>query len=759
MQNKIHVGIASMLFAGGVRADDARPLDIPIFDELDRIVVTATLNERAQKDVASEVSVIDADEIDRRQVQSIADLVRYEPGVSATGSAIGGGRFGSGGLSIRGLAGNRVRIELDGIAVPDTFEIGSFSSAGRDVVDVDALKRVEIVRGAASSLYGSDALAGVVSYVTKDPSDYVGKDGGWFGSAKLLYDSAHRGSAVTGTWAGANSGARDGFVLVATHRDGSEINNKGEVDSADSTRTRPNPQDTRSDALLAKYVHTADSGRVDRLTFDGEHGNVDTDVLTGRAYSSLTRALTTSLRGEDSRKRLRLAFDQTLPLSAFWADSLDWKVYAQRSEVDQDTFEDRVTLSDSGPVNPKQRFRRFSFDQRVFGAEAIARKAFASGGIDHALTYGVDLSRTRTEEQRDGWQRDVTTGAISNVVSPDTFPVRDFPISDTTTAALFGQDEMRLVDGRLSLIPALRVDYYKLDPKPDAIFRDDNPGVVPAGLDRTSWSPKFGAIWRFNDALAAYAQYARGFRAPPYSDVNIGFTNLAFGYTSLPNPNLKPETSNGLELGLRGQARIGWFSASVYENRYRDFIESQALVGVDPQSGLMLFQSINLSRVKIRGAEARYGLNLGALNDALDGWSVKGSLAVARGDDETAHAPLVSVDPKRAVLGLAYDRPGWGAELVGTAVARKDRLPSPAAGQDPSGPPPAALFAAPGYATVDLYAHWQPLRQVEVFGALTNIGDRRYWNWGAVGGFAASRTIDLYSAPGRAIRFGVRATF
>lgn len=757
MQNKIHVGIASMLFAGGVRADEPAPLDIPIFDELDRIVVTATLNERAQKDVASEVSVIDAEEIDRRQVQSVADLVRYEPGVTATGTAIGGGRFGNGGIAIRGLGGNRVRIELDGIAIPDAFEIGSFSSAGRDVVDVDALKRVEIVRGAASSLYGSDALGGVVSYVTKDPNDYVGKDGGHFGSAKLLYDSANRGSAVTGTWAAAN--ANDGLVVVATHRDGSETNNKGEVGSADSTRTRPNPQDTRSDALLAKYVHTADSGRVDRVTFDGERGDVDTNVLTGRAYSTLTRALTTSLRGEDSRQRLRFAFDQSLPLATAWADSLDWKVYVQRSEVGQDTFEDRVTLSDAGPVNPKQRFRRFTFDQRVFGVEAIARKAFTAGAVEHALTYGVDLSRTHTAEQRDGWQRDVTTGAISNVVSPDTFPVRDFPVSDTTTAALFGQDEMRLAGGRLSLIPALRMDYYKLDPKPDAIFRAGNPGVVPAGLDRTSWSPKLGAIWRFDDALAAFAQYAHGFRAPPYNDVNIGFTNLAFGYTSLPNPHLKPETSNGLEIGLRAHGRIGWVSVSAYENRYRDFIESQALVGVDPQTGLMQFQSINLSRVKIRGAEARYGVNLGAFADALEGLSLKGSLATARGDDQTAHAPLVSIDPRRAVLGLAFDRPGWGVELIGTAVARKDRLPAPAASDNPSGPPPAALFAAPGYATIDLYAHWQPLPSVELFGALTNLGDRRYWNWGAVGGFAESRTIDLYSAPGRAIRVGVRATF
>jgi hemoglobin/transferrin/lactoferrin receptor protein len=757
MYRHLQFGIASMLCASSALADDAAPYDLPIFDELDRIVVTATLNERAQKDVASEVSVIDADEIDARQVQGIADLVRYEPGVSATGSDIGAGRFGTNGISIRGLGGNRVRIELDGIAVPDAFGIGSFSSAGRDVVDVDALKRVEIVRGAASSLYGSDALGGVVSYVTKDPGDYVGKDGGLFGSAKFLYDSANRGSAETGTWVGAN--ANDGLMLIATHRDASATNNSGEIDSADSSRTRPNPQDQDSNAVLAKYVHTADSGRIDRLTLDADRADVDTDVLTGRAFSSLTHALTTSLRGEDRRERARIAFEQELPLALSLADTLEWKAYAQYSDVGQDTFEDRVTLSDAGPVNPKQRYRSFTFDQRTFGAEAIARKSFKTDTVEHAFTYGVDVSRTRTEEQRDGWQRDVTTGAITNVVSPDTFPVRDFPLSDTTTAALFGQDEMRLLGDRLSLIPALRVDYYKLDPKPDATYTEDNPGIVPVGLDHTSWSPKLGAIWRFDDTWSVFAQYAHGFRAPPYSDVNIGFTNLAFGYTSLPNPDLKSETSNGVELGLRANGTLGWFSVSAYENRYRDFIESQAFVGVDPESGLMLFQSINHARVRIRGGEARYGIDLAALSPSLAGWSIKGSFATARGDDRSENQPLVGIDPARAVVGVAYDRESWGAELTSSFVERKHRLPQPGISQDPQAPPPTPLFEAPGYATFDFYAHWKPVERIELFGAVTNIGDRKYWNWGTVGGFTQTSTIDLYSAAGRAVRVGLRATF
>lgn len=748
MPRTLPVALLATLGASAAMADAPAPDDTALVHELDRIVVTATLNARAQKDVANEVSVIDADEIERRQVQNVADLVRYEPGVSATGASTGAGRFGSTGISIRGLGENRVRIELDGVPVPDAFSIGSFSSAGRDLVDVDALKRVEIVRGASSSLYGSDALGGVVSYVTKDPSDYLGSDGGHYLSAKVLYDSANHGSAETATFAA--GGARDGIVLVATHRDASETDNRGEVDSADATRTRPNPQDLSSNALLVKYVHTAESGRVDRITLDGERGDVDTDVLSGRAYSAQTRAQTTSLRGEDSRQRIRLGFEQSLPFTGALLDSLDWKVYAQRSAVGQDTYEDRATLVDGALVSPKQRYRRFTFDQDVVGAEAIARKALTTGNVSHALTWGIDLARTRTEEQRDGYQRDVTTGAISTVISPDAFPVRDFPVSDTTTAALFAQDELRMADGRLSLIPALRVDHYRLDPKPDAIFTDGNPGFTPAGLDRTSWSPKLGAIWRFDEVWSAFAQVAHGFRAPPYSDVNVGFTNLAFGYTALPNPDLKPETSHGVELGLRAAGAHGWFSVSAYENRYRDFIESLSFVGIDPQTGLMQFQSINLSRVRIRGVEARYGIDLAAFSPSLDGWSLRGSLASARGDDRTADEPLVSVDPARLVLGLVYERERWGAELTTSAVARKDRLPVSS---------DAPLFEAPGYATVDLYTHWQALPRVELFGALTNLGDRRYWNWGAVGGFTQSSTIDRYSAPGRAVRVGLRATF
>ena len=165
----------TLLALGLAALPPGHALAAPVADadiaDLDRIVVTATRTGRSVADVPSTVDVIDRDRMDAHLVRDLRDLFRYEPGVSVSDSF---GRFGIGDIRIRGLGGNRVRIQTDGIAVPDAFAIGSFSNANRNFVALDTLKRVEVVRGPTSSLYGSDALGGTVSFITRDPSDYLG---------------------------------------------------------------------------------------------------------------------------------------------------------------------------------------------------------------------------------------------------------------------------------------------------------------------------------------------------------------------------------------------------------------------------------------------------------------------------------------------------------------------------------------------------------------------------------------------------------
>ncbi|HCC46489.1 MAG TPA: TonB-dependent hemoglobin/transferrin/lactoferrin family receptor, partial [Gammaproteobacteria bacterium] len=165
------------------------------------ITVVGSRTERSLDQVAATVSVIDAAQIEEEMARDIADLIRFEPGVAVSGT---GSRFGLGGFNIRGIEGNRVLTIVDGIRVADEFSFGPFLSARRDYVDVDSLARAEIARGPISSLYGSDALGGVVAFTTKSPRDYL-KDNNTHIGVKAGYSSVDSSTVGTFTAAAGNN--------------------------------------------------------------------------------------------------------------------------------------------------------------------------------------------------------------------------------------------------------------------------------------------------------------------------------------------------------------------------------------------------------------------------------------------------------------------------------------------------------------------------------------------------------------------------
>ncbi|MEL1263557.1 TonB-dependent hemoglobin/transferrin/lactoferrin family receptor [Pseudoxanthomonas putridarboris] len=707
--------------------------------EFERIQVTATRGERAIGDVPNTVSVIDREQLDDHLVRDIKDLVRYEPGVSVTSSF---GRFGLGGFRIRGLDGNRVRIQTDGIPVSDAFSIGSFSNANRNFVDLDTLKQVEIVRGPSSSLYGSDALGGVVSFITKDPSDYLeeGKDA-YFGF-KLGYDGSWDG--LFGGATAAFGGERWSGLVAVSHRQGQETENQGEVGGTGAARTLPNPQDRDGRSLLTKLVFAPSQTQRFKLTVEGNEDSTDTNLLNQLGFQALTGATNTSVTAHDHQTRARVAFahewDQ---LGTGFADSLDWQVYRQDSETTQYTREERILPA---PTLQDVREREFNFDQRTYGLQANVRKAFGER-VRHDLIYGLDVSRTETRQKRDGLRTFPLTGVSTPVMSPDVFPVRDFPISKTTNAALYVQDEIGFADGEFRLVPGLRVDHYRLKPEMDAIFAGDNPGVAIADISETSVSPKLGMVWHFAPDWSLFGGYARGFRSPPYNDVNIGFTNVQFGYTAIANPDLKPETSDGLELGVRFSGAAVYGSLSGYYNRYDDFIESMRFIGFN-DDGLMVYQSQNIAEAEIYGVEAKAGVDFGALSDTWEGWSLRGAAAWSRGEDRSDGTPLDSVDPLTATLGLAYDQDAWGAELAGRFVDRKDRVSDP------------TNYRQGGYGVLDLYAHWNFAPGAKFNVGVFNLADRKYSDAGDVPVVAgSSATLDRYTSPGRTLAASVSVSW
>ncbi|MEX0839561.1 MAG: TonB-dependent receptor plug domain-containing protein, partial [Parvibaculum sp.] len=217
--------------------------DAPRATQLDAVTSTATRNPTAINNVAGTVSVITDVELERRNARTMQDIVRYEPGVSVGNSPT---RTGATNFTIRGIGGNRVLTLIDGLSTPDfpaTNEgAGTYT---RDFIDLDSMKRVEIVRGPASALYGSDGIGGVVAYVTKDPADYldlVGKD--WYASLKGGYASVDESFTESAT--GAMRAGNVEMLGLYTRRDGHEVE--------PNSNATFNPQDYSSNAFLGKLV-------------------------------------------------------------------------------------------------------------------------------------------------------------------------------------------------------------------------------------------------------------------------------------------------------------------------------------------------------------------------------------------------------------------------------------------------------------------------------------------------------------------------
>ncbi|MBO9544261.1 TonB-dependent hemoglobin/transferrin/lactoferrin family receptor [Caulobacter sp.] len=697
--------------------------------EVDKVTVTATRSEKTVSQAPVTVSVISSEEIEDGLVRDIKDLVRDEPGVSVrnaparfTAAGASTGRDGNAGFNIRGLEGNRVLIVVDGVRVPDGFAFGAQSTGRGDYVDLDILKSVEIVRGPASALYGADGLAGSVTFITKDPSDIL-KDGKTFAvRARVGYASADESWTESLVLAGKSD--RWEALVAYTRRDGEGQETAGTNNAANTDRTTANPEDNQSNSVLGKLVYSPNDNNRFRLTVDHMDRDVDWNVLSAIAKPPLASTSVIGLTAFDKVKRDRVALDHRFDNGQGLINAARTSLYWQKSTTRQFSAEDRFTAAD--------RTRDATFDNRVLGAAVELHSVFDQGAFKHEVVWGGDASITRQKGTRDG------------TVPPagETFPAKAFPTTDFTLAGLYVQDE--ITAGPVTIYPAVRLDYYKLDPKTDPLFT-----IASSGQSDTHVSPKLGLVWDATDLVTVFANVAAGFKAPSPSQVNTGFANPISNYRSISNPDLKPETSKTLEAGFRLH-RGGWrVAVTGFTGEYDDFIEQVQVAGNFTPTNPAVYQYVNLAGVKISGAEAKGSFDLGY------GFTARAAASYARGASRSngVNTPLTSIDPVKLTGGVAYRAPSgkFGGDL---SVIHSDRKSAGRAGVSCTGAVPGSsplnCFTPPSFTVGDLTAWWAVTQNVTLRGGVFNLTDEKYWWWADARGLADNSTVkDGYSQPGR----------
>ena len=732
------LSLVSILFQGFLIAQE---------EVIEETVVISAKYPVPLSEVIGSVDSISLRDIESRQVSDLRDLLDNTIGVSVTKDVYAGRTFNNT-ISIRGMGDKRVNLLIDGVRFGETY-----NGYGRDLVDTELLKRVEILKGPSSALYGSDGLAGAILYITKDPSD-LATDNSFYQSLNAGYDSDNEHSKFS--YLAANVGERMEGLIQITTRDLSE------TELHDDATKKPNPFSGKQSSIFLKGKYLISDNVGLTLTFDTQEWEGDINLSSDLGTSGYPQMIsTTSALGDDdgSRDRVSLSFDFSAQSRLYDNGSLS--IYSQETDQRQVTNLNKNILGNfvNGPRGPQfvpnipptpiNEFKDYIFDQSIEGFALQFFKSLKSeSGIRQNIVYGAEQESIDVTRPRYRTETNLLTQAINSNIGGELYPNKTFPDTETVRTAFFINNRIDISD-KTSIVVGARRDSYELNISVDQLFKNVNPfGYSLVEQDDSKTSLKFGFIRDLGNDLSFFYQYAEGFRSPDFFNSNLSFTNFAFRYTIVPNPELGPEESEGHEFGLRGSTNNGNWSLAIYENDYKDFINS-ASTGFT-NTGLLRFEYQNLESVNIKGIEFQSSFNVTENLSALFG------INSSTGEQEGTE--LTNIDPDQVIMGLLWSSPS-GKLTIDSYIKDSD--------ESPQGLPAACgrsgcetALELPGHVLLDSFLGYSVNNNLSIRLAIRNITDEKYWNWTSVAGSNASDSnLEYFLNPGRNYSLSIKYIF
>ena len=727
-----------ILISGLLSLPDAFAQSSQADKTIQEVVVISSRKPIAKSDVVGSVSSISEAEIEARMVNDMQQLFATTPGVGVKRRSAYGRMYNEG-ISIRGLGGKRVNILIDGARVPDAY-----TGYGRDVVEIDLLKRVEVLKGPSSALYGSDGLAGAVAYTTKDPSDYL--DGKQIHvSSGARHDSSSDRNKFSILAAGAY-GDIEAMVQVVDH-------SLSERNLHDDVTMAANGLDGEQESLFTKLKYNLNDSISFTLTADEQNWSGDWNLATDVGMSFFPAIVNTSSSlGQDRGFRDRYSLDIDLEINSIFAERASVKFYSQTTEQSQMTTKEKQTFGRGpqfGPTSMATEISNYHFNQEVTGISAQLSNTFKTiFGHEHDLVYGFENESIETQRPRSKLNIDAMSGVTTSIFGADRFPNKTFPDTEVKRIGIFVNDRINITD-RATFVLGLRYDSYDLEPTPDALFSNSNVSRYDlANIDDSAISSKIGLMYDLSDSLSAYMQYAEGFRSPDYESANLTFTNFAYYYSVAPNPDLDSEESSGYEVGLRGSIDNHQFSLAAYDTDYENFIDT-AVTGATPQ-GIVVYQYVNLNDAEIKGIEASYQT---AISDHLL-FKLGANRTFGTSDGEK----LINISPSKAVLSLAWKSSNEKIKInsLSTLVASSPSNLPPSCGRGGCND----LVELGGRVTHDIFGSYQVSPDILLKFGISNITDKKFWNWTTVSGKTINDpNLEMFVEPGREFNAEVKYTF
>lgn len=520
---KRFVGLIIVLMLTGVAvAEEAAT------QKLDEIVVTATKTEKIVEEAPASVTVVTQAEMQRRNISTVDDALAEIPGVFVKRSK--GLMDSTSSVRMRGFSGDEYTLILiDGQPLNDAYTGGVEWGA----LPTDNIERIEVIRGAASALYGGNAMGGVVNIITKTPEKlemkasagygthntqrYRGSVGNRFGdklSLRIGYEQESTDGYVT-TPVVRNIGSADGGYPT-TDKSGAPrwvVGDKGE-------------NGAEKHSIDAKAVYDfSDTGNLSVTAVSGHHeyDYGPPNAYSSDAYYSPNNLINYTGIGDTDTDTYTLAMEKQIGLVEFHFQAGTVKV------------DDRYTTeSGSGNDDYYNSPGNLSITEKESWFSEL-RASFPMGQ-SHLLTLGISY---RTDES-DTNQYTVPFYRSYDNRSASTY----YSGGKDRIWSIFVQEEWQAADP-LTIYLGGRYDSWEVYDGASGA-----PGSLTAYNDSSdsAFSPRAAAVWKAATSTTLRASVGNAFRSPTLYELYRSWSSFSTDYIS--NPDLKPETVWSYELGV-----------------------------------------------------------------------------------------------------------------------------------------------------------------------------------------------------------------
>jgi len=669
----------------------------PLKIETGEIIVTSTRRELLLKNVPIPLDIVGSEMINRIPVQTLPEVMSMKSGLSLTRDGIWASD-----ISIRGLSKNNVVTLVDG----NRIETATDLSARLSMFDATDIDRIEIIKGGASSIYGTGATGGVVNIFTKQ---------GFYNSHNLFTGS------FTSSYNSVNNNPLGKLALsFGSERLYARIS--GMLTKADNINT---PQGELKNSQYSAYNLSFSagfkpfSGNEIKIDFQNYYAN---DV--GIPGGNLLFPSNAEVKYPQERRQLYSAEYKINNLIKS-LQTLSVKYYYHYILRDVENIPNQITIKPATGTTPKQRISVLSiYPNARHYTNGVELKSQWKISENNYLLAGIDIWQRALDSKREKNQKIEILSNTGDTVKSTTLKTigeRPIPESDYLSMGIYAQDEFSLFNNRLKIIIGGRADkinvtnadtYQPVYEITNGVYNENPSGkkLIWAGVEESdvSYSGNAGILYSLFKDIDLTFNISRSFRSPSleerYQYIDLG------SYVRLGNPDLNSEQGLFLDFGVRIWKQKYSFNGNIFVNSFKDLVTE--IPGT--YEGRNAFIKTNVGEAALYGFDFETMYNF---YENLVGYLV---LSYVRGEDTGNNTSLSQIPPLNGRLGLKGQFMKWFYFDVNSVVF--DRQEKLGAGE----------ISTPGYVTYNIGFSSVPFNfkytTLQFYAGIENILDKSYRN-------------------------------